>query len=218
MDKGNKRMKKILFILSMLLVLLLAVGASADMVTIDLDVGSTLPDVDYGWAKLSLNATNGIDVEVNLTNSGAKIVNTGFPYSFAFNMVDPEVQIGVSSLDPDYSLVNSGNPSAGGMDGFGAFEYGVLFNAKGGGAGTDSVLTFTVTRAGGFTTVAQLVEGSTHPPGDITSFFAVDVIYQGATGIIGDTVNPVPEPSTMLQLLLGFGLIGLVELRRKFKK
>jgi PEP-CTERM motif len=118
-------------------------------------------------------------------------------------------------------LVNSGNPSSIGMDGFGAFEYGVLFNAQGGGAGTDSSLSFTVTRAGGFSSVFQLVELSTNPPGSIQSPFAVDIICdscQGRTGVIGTTpsVSGVPEPTSML--LLGTGLATLAAgLRKRFK-
>jgi len=193
--------------------------ARADTVTLVLNTGSTLPSHQhYGTITLTTNGSGGIVVNIQL-DPGNRIVHTGFDASVAFNSTTGG-QIGVTGLPGTYSLVNSGNPSSIGMDGFGTFQYGILFGPNGGGAGTDSSLTFTLTRVGGFNNVGQLLLNSTNPPGTLMSSWAIDIICdscQGATGVVGTNGETVPEPASML--LLGSGLLGIAAgVRKRIRK
>src|SRR5262245_58556344 len=78
----------------------------------------------------SLSVVEGVDsLAVTLTMlNGNTIINTGFPLSFGFNLAgDPTITF--SGLTAGFSVVG-GNPQSAGdyqVDGFGNFEYGVLW-------------------------------------------------------------------------------------------
>lgn len=218
--------------LGLLLGALVAFGANmtakADSVTLQLTQGSTLPNGNYGTVFLNLNGSGQIEVTVTLLN-GARIINTGQDCSICFNStINPSITL--SSVTTGYALVGTAPQGAQVLhgDGFGNFEYGLNYTGgNGGGCAGNSppcvgTVLFTVSTAGGFSSVNQLLQNSTG--GGASAAWAIDIICpacgNGATGYVGTgtptTPTPTPEPASML--LLGTGLMGVAgAARRKLK-
>ena len=118
-------------------------------------------------------------------NNGNQIVNTGFPLSLGFSLNGIST-ITYSNLTAGFSVVDG--TGTGGltqtastyhMDGFGDFEFGVLWGQQGGGHGTSGPLSFTITAAGLDLTDFALSTGGADP-----AYLALDII-SGTTGNTG---------------------------------
>ena len=169
----------------------------------------------FGSVVLTESGT-AVDFVVTL-NDGSKFVRTGAGdgMNFKFNStgIADLTEITGTGLTADTGSFSGG--------GGGLFDYGVFFTGQknGGGAGIAGPIRFSVANA----TISDFINATDLAHNGKNQLFVADVISGiiipgntvGNTGLI-DVSGQVPIPAAAW--LLGTGIIGLVGIRRKFKK
>jgi hypothetical protein len=165
----------------------------------------------FGTIDVTQVATDTVQVDVSLA-PGDKFVKTGFPGSFAFDLVGNPA-ISITDLTAGWSLL-SANAASLHFDGFGNLEYALVCTVCGNGASHPFAgpISFDVTAAG--LTPANFQELSSG--GSAQVYFVADILgTTGKTGPVGATLitTSVPEPATLG--LMTLGLAGVTLLRRR---
>jgi PEP-CTERM motif-containing protein len=229
-------------------VLILVPGLYADICSSTTDCTFTFDEHNSGFSGITSTGPYGtvelqlvagvVDVTLNMA-SNFRLIDTGFPGTFGFNdtLNDGTPTAGSFSSSLYSGSSNNGGVDTGGgsgsdlhFDGFGSFDDAAATSGpSAGNTSAVSDLSFTISRAGGFTSVQQLVEETTDG-GDGSAFFVADVFDKACganggtacTGLVGVSqdavVQPVPEPTSYAALLAGFGAIAFVIQRREFRR
>ncbi len=192
----------------------------ADTITYDLNINNVGFAGSIGTVKLDLIG-GGIQFTVDLVPNSS-IIQQGFGFNGFSNPADggPTISL-VGGLPAGYALANSGVAETGNsadMFGpYGRFEYQISAPNVGSGSALENLI-FTVTKSGGFSSVYDLVEGSSHGanPSELFAihFFNSQLPTGANTGFASTGAQTVvPEPS-YVSAIAGLGALAFL-LRRK---
>lgn len=228
-------MKKLYGLLAGVSLLVLAGAAQAATFTSDHCTDGCGPQAS-GFATIFGTQVDANTVSVTITplNGNGLVGGLNGLTTFTFNnttnaAITFNFGLNAALFDVSNSATNTANPGSINNDGLGQFEYGFNYIPPGGSDPFFGPLTFTLSAAGGLS-LDSFAELSTIPPGNLPSFFALDIISgtNGRTGVVDcceGVINPLQPPPPEVPIpgavwLFGTGLACLYALnrRRKAKK